>query len=133
MLGGFDFNDGLWLCNFGWMMVPTDCQSGLDRGALDGKTSSGCLGGCCQTENEEVNVMELERLRRRSRYLEDILRVLMTFMLMADGKMDRYKHIRDMGREMIERMLREIRAHAEIYYGTVWHRSQGYGKSTLCP
>lgn len=93
----------------------------------------------CQTENEEVNVMELERLRRRLRRLEDALKVLMTSMVMADGEMDRYKHNRDMGRELIERMLREVRAHAErcpmndheIYlanrYGTVWHRLRDCG------
>lgn len=141
MLGGFDFDDGFWLWSFGWMMVATDCQGGLDPGALNGKLSSGCLGGCCQTENEEVNLMELERLRRRSRYLADIWRFLMIFMVIADGEIDRYKHIRDMGREMIERMLREIRAPAEccpmndqeIYYGTVWHRLRDYEKSTLCP
>ena len=48
-------------------------------------------------------------------------------------------HIRDMGREIIERMFREVRAHAErcpmndheIYlasrYGTVWHRLRDCG------
>ena len=93
----------------------------------------------CQTETEEPQVTELERLRRRSRRLEDALRVLMTSMVMADGEMDRFKHIRDMGREIIERMFREVRAHAErcpmndheIYlasrYGTVWHRLRDCG------
>ena len=63
----------------------------------------------------------------------------MTAMVMADGEMYHYKHIRIMVRAIIARILREVRAHAErcpmndqeIYlanrYGTVWHRVRDCG------
>ena len=63
----------------------------------------------------------------------------MVSMALADGEMDRYKQIRDMGREIIERVQREVRAHSErcpmnehpIYvasrYGSVWHRLRDCG------
>ena len=93
----------------------------------------------CQTTEMENEAVEMERLRLRVRRLEGALHALMVSMMLADGEMDRYKHIRDGGREIIERVRREVRAHAErcpmndheIFlanrYGSVWHGRRDCG------